>query len=252
MAKIVIAGSGFAGHYAALILADGLKGKGNHEITVVTPNETFNYIPSLIWVGVGQWPVEKTQFKLKPVYDKFGINYKQAFLTEVHPDENYVIIQNKSSGQTERLDYDFLLVATGPKLNFDATPGLGPDKGYTYSVCTPPHAVETAKAYLELVKRLEKGDKAKIVIGTGHGTCTCQGAGYEFITNVHNDLVSRGLRDRVELLWLSNEPRLGDAGIDGVEAKMGSLIFTSEMSAEGIFYDTLSEKLNSKGSIYTS
>ncbi|EEP60938.1 NAD(P)/FAD-dependent oxidoreductase [Sulfurihydrogenibium yellowstonense] len=238
MAKIVIAGSGFAGHYAALILADRLKPKnGNHEITVVTPNETFNYIPSLIWVGVGQMPVEKTQFPLKPVYDKFGIKYERAFLTEVHPDDNYVMIKPVGSEQEKRLNYDYLLVATGPKLNFDATPGLGPDKGYTYSVCTPPHAVETAKAYLELVKRLEKGDKAKIVIGTGHGTCTCQGAGFEFITNVHKDLVDRGLRDKVELIWLSNEPKLGDFGIDGLEAKKGSLIFTSEMMAEGIFYD---------------
>lgn len=32
------------------------------------------------------------------------------------------------------MDYDYLVVATGPKLAFDEVPGLGP-QGYTASVC---------------------------------------------------------------------------------------------------------------------
>jgi len=109
--------------------------------------------------------------------------------------------------------------ATGPRLNFDATPGLGPEKGHTYSICTPPHAVRTAEAYLRLAERLEKGDRVRIVIGTGHGACTCQGAAFEYISLVHNDLVDRGVRDRVELRWVSNEPCPGDFGIDGFEVQ---------------------------------
>jgi len=61
MAKIVIVGAGFAGHYGALILQDALKGKGDHEITVVNRHPKFTYIPSLVWVGVGQMQAEETQ-----------------------------------------------------------------------------------------------------------------------------------------------------------------------------------------------
>lgn len=236
MAKIIIAGSGFAGHYGALILQDALKGKGDHEITVVTPNESFNYLPSLVWVGISQMRPEKTQFPLKPVYDRLGIRYHRGKVVEVHPDENYLFAETEAK-ESLRMDYDYLLIATGPRLNFEATPGLGPEKGFTWSICTPPHAEETARQYLELVQRLEKGEKAKVVVGTGHGAATCQGAAFEYICNLHNDLADRKLRDRVELTWLSNEPKLGDFGIDGLEVETPEGTFTSEMFGQGVFND---------------
>ena len=237
MAKVVIVGAGFAGHYGALILQDKLKQiGGNHEITVISRVPKFTYIPSLVWVGINQMKAEHTQFDLKPVYDKLGINFLQGQVYEVWPDNKFVNVK-LPNGETKKVNYDFLLIATGPYLNFEATEGLGPDKGYTQSICTPPHATQASAKYLELISRLEKGDKATIVVGTGHGTATCQGAAFEYICNIHNDLVDRGLRDKVRLIWLSNEPRLGDFGIDGLEAKRGSLIFTSEMMAEGLFAD---------------
>lgn len=237
MAKVVIVGAGFAGHYGALVLQDALKKiGGNHEITVISRVPKFTYIPSLVWVGINFMKAEQTQFDLKPVYDKLGINFIHGKVTEVWPDNKYVNVE-LPDGKTQKVDYDFLLIATGHYLNFEATEGLGPENGYTHSICSPPHATKAAANYLELVARLEKGDKATIVVGTGHGTATCQGAAFEYICNIHNDLVDRGLRDKVRLIWLSNEPRLGDFGIDGLEAKRGSLIFTSEMMAEGLFAD---------------
>lgn len=234
MAKVVVVGAGFAGHYAALILSDALKGKGNHEITVISRVPKFTYIPSLVWVGVGQMRSEDVQFDLQPVYNKVGINFVHGAVTEVHPDDQYVVVE-KPEGGTQQVNYDYLLMATGPYLNFEGTPGLGPDKGYTHSICTPPHATKAASAYLELVSRMEKGDKVKIVIGTGHGAATCQGAAFEYVSNVHNDLVDRGLRDRAEILWLSNEPALGDFGIDGLEFKHGGHVFKGSEVVEFLF-----------------
>jgi len=237
MAKIVVIGAGFAGHYGALILHDELKKlRENHEITVISKSPKFTYIPSLVWVGVNQMKAEDTQFDLKQVYDRLGINFIHGKAYEIWADNNYVKVE-LTNNQIQKVYYDFLIVATGPYLNFEATQGLGPDSGYTQSICTPPHATHTSGKYLELISRLEKGEKATVVIGTGHGTATCQGAAFEYICNVHNDLVDRGLRDKVKLIWLSNEPQLGDFGIDGLEARKGSLIFTSEMMAEGLFAD---------------
>lgn len=245
MAKILIAGSGFAGHFAAMTLADELKTRGikdQHEIRVVTKVDKFTYIPSLIWVGIGQMDVKDTQFELAPVYKKLGVELTQGIVKEVHPEENYLLATLPNDTST-KLEYDYLIMATGPFLNFPATPGLGPDNGHTYSVCTPDHAQETAHAYHNLVDRLEKGEKLNVVVGTGHGTCTCQGAALEFLFNVHTDLEHRGLRDKVNLTWLSNEPRLGDMGIGGVEAKKGSSIMSSEELMEGLF---VGNKINYK------
>lgn len=48
-AKILILGAGIAGHTAALH-ATRILGK-EHEITIVSPNSKYNWIPSNIWVG---------------------------------------------------------------------------------------------------------------------------------------------------------------------------------------------------------
>jgi sulfide:quinone oxidoreductase len=239
MARTVILGAGFAGQYAALVLSEALKGKGKHEIIVVNPVPKFTFIPSLIWVAVGQWKVEKTQIDLKPVYRRLGITLVEGLATEIHPDEQYVIVDPRNGETKEpiRVSYDFLINATGPYLNFEATPGLGPETGHTYSICTPAHAEQTAHQYLQWVEELKKGRTATFVVGTGHGTCTCQGAAFEFISLLHNDLQDRGLRDRVTLKWLSNEPRLGDFGIDGFETQMGPITFTSEDMAGALFRD---------------
>ncbi len=234
MAKVVIVGAGFAGHYAALIMQDALKGKGNHQITVISRVPKFTYIPSLVWVGVGQMTAEETQFDLKPVYDKVGINFIHGTVTEVHPDDQYVVAQ-LPNGEIQNVSYDYVIIATGPYLNFAATEGLGPENGYTHSICTPPHATQSSAAYLDLVSRMEKGEKVKIIVGTGHGLCTCQGAAFEYICNIHNDLVDRGLRDKAELMWLSNEPALGDFGIDGLEMRYKGTVFTSEDMVRYVF-----------------
>jgi sulfide:quinone oxidoreductase len=239
MARTVILGAGFSGQYAALVLQDALKNESGHEITVINPHPRFTYIPSMIWVGIGQIEPETAQFELAPVYDRLGIRFIHGMAREVHPDENYVVAETVGNGapETLRVDYDYLINATGPRLNYAATPGLGPEKGHTHSVCTPPHAMETAAAYLDLVERLGKGERARIVVGTGHGACTCQGAAFEYISLLHNDLADRGLRDRVDLRWVSNEPCPGDFGIDGFEIQKGPVLFTSQDMCRAIFRD---------------
>ncbi len=237
MSKIVIAGSGFAGHFAAMTLSDELKRHGiqhEHTVHVVTKSPKFTYIPSLIWVGIGQMPAKETQFYLDPVYTKLGIDLSIGTVHEIHPDHHSLIYRD-SKGLDQTLDYDYLIIATGPLLNFSATPGLGPENGYTYSVCTPDHATETAHAYEKLIEKLKQGHKCHVLVGTGHGTCTCQGAALEFLFNLHTDLEHKGLRQLVELTWLSNEPKLGDLGISGVEAMRGGSVVTSEELMEGLF-----------------
>jgi len=226
MAKIVIIGAGFAGHTAAMYLGDAL-GK-DHEITMINMSKRFTYVPSWVWVGIGRMDVEKTRFPLKPVYDKMHIKFVHRKATEIHPDEQYVIAEHREGGGRVQVEYDYLVIATGPKLDFEATPGLGPATGNTFSICTAGHAVQARDKYLETVERMKRGEKQKIVIGTGHGASTCEGAAFEYVTNVHKDLVRRGVRDKTELTYLTNEPQLGDFGVRGVQMKRHGKIITSE------------------------
>ena len=238
MAKVVVLGSGFAGQTAALNLRKNLKKQ--HEIIVVTPQKKFGYIPSFIWVGVGKMKVENTQFDLAPVYKRQKIKYVNGLATAIHPDDQYIEVDLVDGGN-EKVEYDYLINATGPKLNFDATPGLGNGKGqigdYTVSVCTPSHAVESSEKYLELVKKMEQGENVKILVGTGHGMATCQGAAFEYIHNIAFDLEQRGLLDKAKITWLSNEQALGDFGVGGMVIGKGGYQVSSKIFAESSFVE---------------
>lgn len=234
MASVVIIGAGFAGHTAALYLGDEL-GK-RHKITVINKYDYFGYVPSWVWVGVGTMEPEKTTFPLAPVYAKKRVEFLHGAATEVHPDEQYVVAAPDGGGDPVRVDYDYLIIATGPKLDFAATPGLGPSEGLTYSICTRDHAIAARNAYRQTIAGLKKGEKLKMVIGTGHPSATCQGAAFEYITNIHKDLVRRKLRDRVELTWLSNEAEVGDFGVRGIQVKRkGGQLETSEEFISALF-----------------
>jgi len=83
MARLVIMGGGVSGHTTATFAKKWL---GNdHEVVVVTPNAQWNWIPSNIWVGVGQMQKKDVVFPLAPIYSKAGIDYRQALATEIHP-----------------------------------------------------------------------------------------------------------------------------------------------------------------------
>jgi len=76
MARVVVLGAGVSGHTAALYLKKRL-GKA-HDVVVVSPNSTYNWIPSNIWVGLGKMTTDDVVFPLAPIYKKKGIEFVQA------------------------------------------------------------------------------------------------------------------------------------------------------------------------------
>lgn len=236
MARVLIVGAGFAGQTAALYLGKAL-GKG-HEITVVNASDRFYFIPSFVWVGTGRMDPRKTCFDLQPVFDRFNIRFVHGWAHSIDPVEQVVLAEWKDGQSGDiRLDYDYLLVATGPRLNFAATEGLGPAAGLTQSICTLPHAQDSRDNYLEQVERMRRGENVRFVIGTGHPGATCQGAAFEYITNIHKDLLARGVRDKAELHWLSNEREAGDFGIRGLRMATRRGSITSRDFIEAVFKD---------------
>jgi len=244
MARILILGAGISGHTTARYLGKWV-GK-QHQITVVSPNSKWNWIPSNIWVGVGEMTERQVTFELAPVYKKINVGFRQARAVSVHPDGGaghespFVTIEYTDPtrlGQSDEIEYDYLVNATGPKLNFDATPGLGPDKGYTMSVCTPSHALEANEQLQKCVQEMKAGARKTFVIGTGHGMCTCQGAAFEYIYNVDHVLRGAGVRHLARVVWISNEYELGDFGMGGVHITRGGYLTNGKVFAESLMVE---------------
>lgn len=243
MARTVILGAGIAGHTAALHLRRLLP-KG-HDVVVVSPNSRWNWIPSNIWVGVGQMSAKQVTFPLAPIYQRKGIEFHQALAVEVHGEGSadlpgpHVTVRYTDparQGQEARLQYDYLINATGPKLNFGATPGLGPD-GHSWSVCTAGHATEAARAFADVLTKLKAGQHQTLLIGMGHGTCTCQGAAFEYTFNVEHELTKAGVRERAEVIYLTNEASLGDFGMDSMNFGTKHGIVPSHVFTESLFQE---------------
>ncbi|MBK1723331.1 NAD(P)/FAD-dependent oxidoreductase [Thiocystis violacea] len=244
MARVVILGAGISGHTVARYLGKWIGKK--HEIVVVSPNAKWNWVPSNIWVGVGEMTESQVTFELAPIYKKINVAFHQAKAVSINPEGSaehqkpFVTIEYTNearAGQSAALEYDFLVNATGPKLNFGATPGLGPDEGYSQSVCTPGHALHANAALQKCIEEMKQGARKTFVVGTGHGMCTCQGAAFEYIYNVDHAVREAGMRDLARIVWISNEYELGDFGMGGVHIQRGGYLTNGKVFAESLMVE---------------
>lgn len=242
MARIVVLGAGVAGHTAALHLRRMLGRE--HQVVVISPNSRWNWIPSNIWVGTGTLRKEQVLFELAPVYRRQGIVFHQAKAVSLHPEGTPTsprpqveleFTSPERRGEVRRLAYDYLVNATGPRLNFDATPGLGPEGGHSLSVCTADHAEQAAAALDEVIAAARAGTRQRLVVGTGNGTCTCEGAAFEYAFNVEFELREAGVRDLCEVVYLTNEAELGDFGVGGMRFRQNGYLTTSRLWTESLF-----------------
>ena len=53
--------------------------------------------------------------------------------------------------------------------------------------------------------RMRPGERQRFIVGVGHGTCTCEGAAFEYIVNLEFELRAREVRDKADIVWITNE-----------------------------------------------
>jgi sulfide:quinone oxidoreductase len=204
MARIVIVGAGIGGVPAAYELRDTLGAE--HEITVVGARPYFQFVPSNPWVAVGWRDADAITVDLAGTMEKRGIRFVHETVEAIDPKRQQLSL----AGGGDALDYDYLVITTGPELAFDAIEGLGPHAGHTHSICTLDHA---EKAWADYQRFLES--PGPIVIGAVQGA-SCFGPAYEFARIVDADLRKRKLRDRVPITFVTSEPYIGHLGLGGV------------------------------------
>lgn len=201
MARVVILGASIGGLPAAYE-SRLLLGK-KHKVTVVSNVETFHFVPSNPWVAVGWRTRKDISFALAPVLAKKGIEFIHAAAQRIEPEQNRLI-----TAQGE-VPYDYLIIATGPKLNFPAVAGLGPS-GHTQSVCTVDHAEQAWGRYQAFLK-----EPGPIVVGAAQGA-SCFGPAYEMAFILDADLRKKRLRKKVPMYFVTPEPYIGHMGLAGV------------------------------------
>jgi sulfide:quinone oxidoreductase len=209
MARIVVLGAGIGGVPMAYEMKETV-GK-HHDVIVISDSPTFHFVPSNPWVPPRWRKPEDIKIELAPVMKKKGIEFIQKAATKVDPVNNQVELDDGSA-----VAYDFLIIATGPRLAFEEIPGLGPD-GYTSSVCHVDHAAVAAG---DLDKFME--NPGPIIIGAVQGA-SCYGPAYEYLMILETELRNRKIRDKVPMTFVTAEPYIGHLGLGGVGDTKGLL-----------------------------
>jgi sulfide:quinone oxidoreductase len=138
--RIIILGAGLGGAVAAFEIKHAVE--NNADVRVISDSEMFSFTPSNPWVALGWRKAEAIQVALRPVFDRKRIGFVSKGAKRLLPEQNRIELADGSL-----VDYDYLVIATGPDLAFDEIPGLGPHGGFSVSVCQTAHAVEAAKAF---------------------------------------------------------------------------------------------------------
>jgi sulfide:quinone oxidoreductase len=227
MAHIVIIGAGIGGMPAAYETRELLPAQ--HKVTVVSAVDYFQFVPSNPWIAVGWRQRDDIVLQIAPLLARKNIQFIAQAVTQIDAPANRLTLAN---GQT--LDYDYLIITTGPKLSFAEVPGAGPAShgggGHTHSVCSVDHAQAFWADYQDFLK-----NPGPIVVGA-MPLASCFGPAYEFAFILDADLRKRKLRHKVPITFVTSEPYIGHLGLGGVGDSKSML--ESEMRGHDIKWIT--------------
>lgn len=187
--RIVIVGGGTGGLSTAAALRQHAEGR-RFEVTVIEPSDYHYYQPLWTLVGGGLFPREASRRRMAEVLPA-GVNWINQAVAEFVPQANHVVTVD---GQ--RVDYDYLVVAAGLKLDWDKIEGLAGNVGKNgicsnYSYDTVPYTWETLRNFKQ---------------GTALFTfppvpIKCAGAPQKIMYLAEDHFRRTGVRDRVKVLY---------------------------------------------------
>jgi sulfide:quinone oxidoreductase len=200
--RIVVLGGSFGGLTVAHELRRLLP-REQREITLISRDGSFVFIPSLPWVAMGHQTLRDISFDLGSSLTSKGIEFVRGEAERVDTQACAVTVDSKE------IDYDILVVATGHRSANEALPGLGPFDGPGHSLMSPPESEEASDAWQHFLD-----DPGPMVIGCAAGA-SCLGPAYEFAFEADHALRRRNTRHLVPISFVTPEPELGHFGVGG-------------------------------------
>ncbi len=230
MAHIVVLGAGLGGVIAAYEIRD--KVRDEDKVTIINENDFYQFVPSNPWVLVGWRDRKDILVDLAKPMQKRRIDFIVGKAERVEPEQKIIRM-----GDGSEVSYDYLVIATGPELDFEAIEGLGP-QGHTHSVCHIDHAIAANQAFEEFCK-----NPGPIIVGAVQGA-SCFGPAYETAMIIDTELRKRKIRDKVPMTFVTSEPYIGHLGLDGVGDTKG--VLESEMRDRHIKWITNAKVLKAE------
>ena len=213
MKNLLILGGGTAGTITANKLRRRLPA-ADWAITVVDANDNHRYQPGYLFLPFGTYSsTQLTRSRRKNLRKNVPLIYGE--IDRVVADGNHVLLTDG-----RRLDYDVLIIATGVSPRPDQTEGMLGDQ-WRESV----HEFYTYEGSVALARKLETWAGGRLVINIVDMPIKCPVAPLEFAFLADSYFKDRGMRERVEMTYVTPLPGA----------------FTKPIAAQA-FGDTLEEK----------
>ncbi len=193
--QVLIIGGGTAGITVAAILRRRQRGL---DVAIVEPEPEHYYQPALTLVGAGVYPLAKTHRPESAVMPSGVASIKSAAAT-FEPENNRVSLKN---GETH--SYDYLVVCTGVKLDWDKIAGLSDTLGRN-GVCSN-YSPKTVSYTWDCVQKLKAGDK--VVCTQPPMPFKCPGAPQKIIYLIADRLRRRGILKDCKLDFFTHGPAI--------------------------------------------
>jgi sulfide:quinone oxidoreductase len=187
MTKVIILGGGSAGTVLANKLVKAVRG---HEVDITLIDETniHYYQPGFLFIPFGIYSKEMIE---KP-RDKFfpkNVKYLAAAVELIEPDSNRLILKDGS-----KLDYDFLMIATGSRIVPDEIEGL--NEGWGKNIFD----FYTIDGSIALANYLKTWKGGKLVVNIAEMPIKCPVAPLEFVFLADWWFSKNKLRNKVEII----------------------------------------------------
>jgi sulfide:quinone oxidoreductase len=191
MRNLLVLGAGTAGTMAANKLRRRLDDR-DWTITVVDRDDEHHYQPGYLFIPFGTYDRDDV-VRTRHHFVADGIRLVLGEIDRVEPEAGLVRLED---GRT--LPYDYLVIATGTTPRPDQTPGmLGPEwRTSIFDFYTLDGAEALADALLEL-------DHGRLVVHITEMPIKCPVAPLEFTFLADDWLSERGLRQNVELVFVT-------------------------------------------------
>ncbi|SES45436.1 sulfide:quinone oxidoreductase [Pedococcus cremeus] len=221
MRRLVVLGGGTAGTMIVNKLRKRLP-REQWEITVVDRDDNHLYQPGYLFLPFGTYTAGQVVRKRHTLIPD-GVDLVLAEVDRVEADKNTVHLQD---GRT--LGYDYLVIATGTSPRPDQTPGMLGEQ-WRRSVFDF-YSFEGAQA---LAGALRSFDHGRLVVHITEMPIKCPVAPLEFTFLADAFLRERGIRDRVELVYVT--PLSGAFTQPIASAQLGSMLEERKILVEPDF-----------------
>jgi sulfide:quinone oxidoreductase len=185
--RIVILGGGCGGVVAATNL--GRKLGVEHDVILVDRRPNHIFMPAFLFVMLGARQPHDISRSLSHL-QKRNVKVIQSEVIGIDP------IRQEVTLQTEKINYDFLIVSLGLQTRPDLVPGFAESSLH-------PWEMETA---LRLRDTLASFRGGRVVVGVPLGPYRCPPAPYEAQWMIDGLFRRRGIRDRVEIEYFTRDP----------------------------------------------